>query len=100
MNNKKHYPQNKKRHYPQKKGGQDQKTHSITKPFAFDNRTRYQKGLQNQLLSAHRRTETYTKDKAVIITETVDVVDFNNDSFVYEFGNKKVRKNQNNRRRY
>jgi hypothetical protein len=93
MENKKYYPQKKKKQYPQNQ--------SITKPFAYDNRIRYQKGHQNQLLNASRRTETITKDKTVIVTESVNVVDFNSDNFMYEFGEQKVKKKQyNNRRKY
>lgn len=91
MENKKYYPQKKKNHYP--------KNRSITKPFAYDNRIRYQKGHQNQLLNASRRTETYTKDKTVIVTESVNVVDFNSDNFEYAFGGKKVKRNQYDRRK-
>jgi len=46
---------------------------------------------QNQLLNASRRTATYTKDKTVIVTEEVNVVDFNSDNFVYLFGNDGIR---------
>jgi len=91
MENKKYYPQKKKKQYPSNQ--------SITKPFAYDNRIRYQKGHQNQLLNASRRTETYTKDKTVIVTESVNVVDFNSDDFMYEFGEKKVKKKQYHNRR-
>ena len=84
MEQKKYYPQKKKKHYP--------KNQSITKPFAYDNRIRYQKGHQNQLLNASRRTETYTKDKTVIVTENVNVVDFNSDNFEYLFGNEGIKK--------
>ena len=39
--------------------------------------------------------------KTVIVTESVNVVDFNSDDFMYEFGEKKVKKKQyNNRRKY
>ncbi len=41
------------------------------------------KGHQNQLVNASRRIETYTKDKTVIVTENVNIVDFNNDIFQY-----------------
>ena len=91
MENKKHYPQKKKNHYP--------KNQSITKPFAYDNRIRYQKGHQNQLLNASRTTETYTKDKTVIVTESVNVVDFNSDNFEYAFGGKQVKRKQYDRRK-
>ena len=91
MEKKKYYPQKKKNHCP--------KNQSITKPFAYDNRIRYQKGHQNQLLNASRRTETYTKDKTVIVTESVNVVDFNSDNFEYQFGEKQVKRNHNLTRR-
>lgn len=87
MEKKKYYPQKKKNHYP--------KNQSITKPFAYDNRIRYQKGHQNQLLNASRRTETTT----VIVTESVNVVDFNSDNFEYLFGEKQVKRNHNYNRR-
>lgn len=91
----------KKKYYPKKHSNQNTQVPSITKPFAFDNRVRYQKGHQNQLLNASRRTETITKDKTVIVTESVNVVDFNSDNFMYEFGQQKANKNQNyNRRKY
>ena len=89
MEQKKYYPQKKKKQYP--------KNQSITKPFAYDNRIRYQKGHQNQMLNASRRTATYAKDKTVIVTEEVNVVDFNSDNFEYLFGNDGIRKNNNRR---
>jgi len=89
MTQKKYYPQKKKKQYP--------KNQSITKPFAYDNRIRYQKGHQNQLLNASRRTETYTKDKTVIVTENVNVVDFNSDNFEYLFGNEGFKNNKHRR---
>lgn len=99
MENKKYNTQNKKEHYPKKQDNKNNQVPSITKPFAFDNRVRYQKGHQNQLLNASRKTETYTKDKTVIVTESVNVVDFNSDSFDYEFGNKEIKKREYNQRR-
>jgi len=48
------------------------------------------------MINASRRTETYTKDKTVIVTEVVNVVDFNGDNFSYEFGsNKNLKKDEN-----
>lgn len=91
----------KKKYYPKKQNNFNKQTPSITKPFAFDNRVRYQKGHQNQLLNASRKTETYTKDKTVIVTESVNVVDFNSDNFEYQFGEKSMKKKQyENRRKY
>lgn len=83
MDNKKKYPSKYKNH---------SSSNSISKPFAFDNKTRYTKGHQNQLINASRRTETHTKDKTVIVTENVNVIDFNSDSFVYMFGNGNLKK--------
>ncbi|MBI9008474.1 MAG: hypothetical protein JEZ05_00455 [Tenericutes bacterium] len=82
-----------KKYYPSKR---DNNNSSITKPFANVNRTRYKQGHQNQLLNASRRTETYSQYKTVIVTESVNIVDFNSDDFEYEFGDKKVKKKQHN----
>lgn len=95
----------KKKYYPKKQYNHNDHVPSITKPFAFDNRVRYQKGHQNQLLNASRRTESITRDKTVIVTESVNVVDFNSDNFEYVFGNQQnITKNHyqenNNRRKY
>lgn len=90
-----------KKYYPKKQTNHNNQTPSITKPFAYDNRVRYTKGHQNQMLNASRRTETYYEDKTVIVTESVNVVDFNSDNFEYAFGNGDVKKRQyqNNRRK-
>ena len=93
-----------KKYYPSTKKNNDVANTSISKPFANANRIRHKKGLQNQLLNASRRTETYTQDKTVIITENVNIVDFNSDGFEYEFGNKRIKRKSNNynniRRKY
>ena len=83
-----------KKYYPKKQYNHPVQNQSITKPFAYDNRVRYEKGRQNQLLNASRRTETYTKDKTVIVNESVNVVDFKNDNFEIEFGDKNIKKKQ------
>lgn len=80
-----------KKFYPKKQNNHNKQVSSIIKPFAFDNRMRYQKGHQNQLLNAPRKTETYTKDKTVIVTESVNVVDFNSYNFEYQFGEKSMK---------
>jgi len=94
-----------KKYYPTKHRNHEENNSSITKPFAYNNRVRYTQGHQNQLLNASRKTQTYTKDKTVIVTESVNVVDFNNDNFEYAFDNKNVGKNpckenDYNRRKY
>ncbi len=63
----------KKKYYSKKQNTHNNHVPSITKPFAFDNRVRYQKGHQNQLLNASRKTETYSQDKTVIVTESVNI---------------------------
>ncbi len=88
QNNKREYPTKRKTYYP--------KESSKEKPLININKQRYHKGHQNQLVGASRRTETYTKDKTVIVTESVDILDFNNDMFEYKF----AMKNGNKRRKY
>ncbi len=88
-----------KKYYPKKQSKENNQVPSITQPFAPDNRERYQKGHQNQLLNATRRTETITKNKTVIVTESLNVVDFNNDNFDYRFGEKNMNKREYNQRR-
>jgi hypothetical protein len=93
-----------KKYYPSTKKNNNVANTSISKPFANANRIRHKKGLQNQLLNASRKTETYTQGKAVIVTENVSIVDFNSDDFEYQFGNQRVKKKQNDyndkRRKY
>lgn len=81
MNNKKYYPQKRNKNYPNKQ--------NITNPNIINNKPRYQQGHQNQLMTAFRKTETYYKDKTVIVTESFNVVEFNNDEFEFELGVKK-----------
>jgi hypothetical protein len=57
MENRKYNTQNNKKYYPKKQDTNNNQVPSITKPFAFDNRVRYQKGHQNQLLNASRKTQ-------------------------------------------
>lgn len=75
-----------KKHYPSKYNNHPPANNSITHPFANPNKTRYTKGHQNQMINASRRTATYTKDKTTIVTENVNIVEFNSDSFEYVFG--------------
>ena len=90
MTQKKYYPQKRNQNYPSKE--------NIVNPMFNKHKPRYQKGHQNQVVNASRRTETYTKDKTVIVTEKFNIVDFNNDEFEYQFGGKNLKKN--NRRKY
>ena len=68
MIEKKNYPQKKKQHYPSNQ--------NIANPNIINNKPRYQKGHQNQFVNAFRKTETYYKDKTVIVTESFNMVDF------------------------
>lgn len=94
------------KYYPTKRyNNSSQYGNSIARPVAATNRNRYRKGYQNSLTNATRRTETYSKDKVVIVTESVNVVDFNSDNFQYNFDNINQRTNYNhnqnqNKRRY
>lgn len=95
MANNKHYPS--KRNYP---------NNSLVNPIVNSNRSRYKKGHQNSLMSGSRRTETYYKDKTVVVTESVYIIEFNNDNFDYNHnGNNnkyksKLSKNNYNGRYY
>ena len=96
MDQKKNYQDNKKPYYPAATKNHPPAKPSISKDLINSQRTRYTKGHQNQMINASRRTETYTKDKTVIVTEVVNVVDFNGDNFSYEFGgNKNLKKDEN-----
>ena len=93
-----------KKYYPVRRDTYNQNNndngYSIAKPVATSNRGRYKKGYQKSLTNAIRRTETYSKDKVVIVTESVNVLDFNGDNFSYEFGpNKQNSQNNYNRRK-
>lgn len=96
MSNKNYYPQKRKNQYAPKTY---RNNNSIVNPNVFNHKIRHNKGLQNQYLSAFRKTETYHKDKTVIVTERVDVVEFNNDSFEIEFGGKNFNKTNYHRRK-
>ncbi|QVK19308.1 hypothetical protein KHQ81_06355 [Mycoplasmatota bacterium] len=91
----------KQKYYPTKKYKNNRSNNSIARPVAATNRGRYKKGYQNNLTNATRRTETYSKDKVVIVTESVNVVDFNNDNFTYKFDNihQRTNKHYNKRRK-
>lgn len=94
MSDQKYYP--KKRYH----NNNNHSDYSIAKPVAGTNREKFKKGYQNSLTNATRRTETYSKDKVVIVTESVNVVDFNTDNFTYNFDNIHQRTNHNyNKRR-
>ncbi len=82
---------NYKKQYPKKYHNNN----NVMKPMSYGQKTRYKKGFQNQLVNASRRTETHTKDKTTIVTETINVVDFNTDSFEYVFGNNRNFKKRN-----
>ncbi|ERJ12517.1 hypothetical protein [Haloplasma contractile] len=84
------------KYYPTKRYSNHRSDNSIARPVAATNRGRYQKGYQNNLTNATRRTETYSRDKVVIVTESVNVVDFNNDNFTYNFDNINQRTNNHN----
>ncbi len=88
-----------KKYYPTKRGNNNNNGYSIAKTVAGTNRGRYKKGYQNSLTNAMRRTETYSKDKVVIVTESVNVVDFNSDNFEYRFDNSNQRTNRNYKNR-
>lgn len=91
MIDKKNYPQKKKQHYPSNQ--------NIANPNIINNKPRYQKGHQNQFVNAFRKTETYYKDKTVIVTESFNMVDFNNDEFTLGLGKQTMNKNYTNRRK-
>ena len=77
------------KYYPTKRinNNNNDGSYSIARPVASTNRNRYSKGHQNSLTNATRKTETYSRDKVVIVTESVNVVDFNSDNFEYRFDN-------------
>ena len=86
------------KYYPTKRynNNNNNSGYSIAKPVAGTNREKISKRLSKSLTNATRRTETYSKDKVVIVTESVNVVDFNNDNFTYNFDNINQRTNNHN----
>jgi len=88
MSDRKYYPTRRNNHQPTT-------NNTIARSVAGVNRNRYKQGYQNSLTNATRRTETYSKDKVVIVTESVNVVDFNSDDFHYNFDNINQRTNNN-----
>jgi hypothetical protein len=82
-----------KKHYPKTYQSNDV-SKSITKPFATSEQRRYHKGYQNKMVSASRKTETRSKNKTVIVTESVNVVDFNTDDFEFQFGSHGLHQNK------
>lgn len=78
--------------YPKKYNNDLKKKNHQIKPFSYGHKRRFKKGYQNQMVSASRKTETHTNDKTVIVTESINLVDFNSDGFEFIFGDHKCYK--------